>query len=193
MIFVAASNPHLPPETKTLSAANCTSIEEARHSQETQIDPETQALLVQLRTYGSIVVYVLLQLVVSLAFALVEVPFNGLVADKVAPSGRGFASSVIGVMAITGGMLGMVIGLFYRELGVFGSFILVGFIMWLSTMIGCTVSEEKFVPSNEQQATLNLKEAIKSFFKPFRDSDFRWLFITRFLFMMGVATMGRCV
>eukprot|EP00050_Salpingoeca_kvevrii_P019121 m.82663 g.82663 ORF g.82663 m.82663 type:complete len:510 (-) comp8272_c0_seq1:261-1790(-) len=181
--LMGLSNKVLPPEPVRQQDVNCTALPEG-------VEEMTEAP--PFETHGNFLLYIVLNLMVSLGFVLVEVPFNGLVADKVPAHQRGTASSYIGVMAIAGGIAGMVFGLFYRELGVMIAFGSVSVVFLCTVSLGCTVSEDR--PKIDlASAHASGLEMFRSFFKPFHDPDFRWLFFTRFLMMMGVGTIGSFV
>jgi MFS family permease len=78
---------------------------------------------------------------IAIGLLTIEIPFNGLVADVVSPDQRGAVSSFIGIGAIGGAIAGSVIGIFYRELHVMGSFSLVASLLLVAVFIGCGLRE----------------------------------------------------
>lgn len=128
----------------------------------------------------------------AIALVLIEVPFNGLVADLVPESQRGRASGAIGVGSILGSIAGSGIGVFYRELGVLGAFGIAGGFLLVFVLFGCFLEEPprsaKAMATARQ--TVNGRNICYAFVKPFKSGNFCWLFFTRFLMMMGIQTIG---
>lgn len=113
-----------------------------------------------------------------------------MVADLVPESQRGRASGAIGIGSILGSIAGSGIGVFYRELGVLGAFGLAGAVLVISVTFGCCLKETAPAGKVEERRRTSAGKICSSFIKPFKDGNFRWLFFTRFLMMMGIQTIG---
>eukprot|EP00051_Salpingoeca_urceolata_P003606 m.59089 g.59089 ORF g.59089 m.59089 type:complete len:596 (-) comp12939_c0_seq1:239-2026(-) len=207
LMLLALSNTHLPPQFDDVNT-NCSVAQGlpddgsvgAQHtttqSEVLGTEDGEETMPSASRTFplhGSLPVYTILFTVLSLGHVLVEIPFNGMVSDVVPAHQRGAASSIMGVTSILGGIVGMGMGLFYRNVGVAGSFALVALFLIISVALCCSVKENKplaVAAAVKSQGIGGVMGALKSYIKPFSSSDFCWLFFTRFLMMMGAATMG---
>ncbi|XP_028409091.1 uncharacterized protein LOC114531677 [Dendronephthya gigantea] len=144
-------------------------------------------ILSQKDTEGNVVMYVVFYTMVMACYALVSVPYNGLIADLTPPQQRGFSSGVMGAMTLAGNITGAAIGLFFFRLGVVGIYSLVCFIFVICVLITVFCSSE--LPLTEQPEHLGFKGLFLAYWEPLKDADFRWVFMTRFLMQQGVATV----
>eukprot|EP00795_Rhopilema_esculentum_P002204 gene2204-17806_t len=123
---------------------------------------------------GSLCMYSIFYLCVVACYALISVPYNGLIADKTPAAQRGFSSGVIGAMTLLGNVSGATIGVFFTSLGVVWTYAIIAslvFICVLATILSCP-----------ERATHYEKS-------PSIEHDFRWVFITRFLMQQGLSTV----
>lgn len=117
-------------------------------------------------------------------------PYSALIPDVVPKEQRGSASGWYGLMSIFGTLVGAVIPFAFTVNGVTNLtalYVFVGVVLFFS-MLGTVV----FV--HEPKVTkvpppFVLPQFVRNLFSPMRDHDFRWVFFTRFLMVMGTFTV----
>lgn len=174
-------------ETKRcLPYLNLTQLEEEERNNSIEVEFLLN-ILSQKDTEGNLVTYVLFYSIVMACYALVSVPYNGLIADLTPPLQRGLSSGVMGAMTLAGNITGAAIGLFFFRLGVVGIYSLVCCLFVVCVLITVFCSSES--PLLKKPEHLGFKGLFLAYWEPLRDADFRWVFLTRFLMQQGVATV----
>src|SRR5581483_7187527 len=117
-------------------------------------------------------------------------PYNALIPDIVAKEQRGSAAGWYGLMSMLGNAVGAATGIIFTKNGVTdlnAIYISIGVLMMLS-MLGTVffTSEPRNV---EKLPPFRFREFLRGVFDPLRDHDFRWVFWTRFLMVMGFFTV----
>ncbi|XP_048578947.1 uncharacterized protein LOC116613951 isoform X2 [Nematostella vectensis] len=136
---------------------------------------------------GNVGLYIAFYLCVMACYAVMNVPYNGLIADQTPPSQRGFSSGVMGAMTLVGNVTGAGIGLFFPRLGVVGTYGLIAilyFVCVILTVVSCPET-----PGKTTHQPLSVKMIFLAYWEPLKERDFRWVFLTRFLMQQGVATV----
>ncbi len=117
-------------------------------------------------------------------------PYSALIPDIVSPEQRGSASGWYGLMNVAGSFVGGVTGLLFTQNGVTD----IAGIYWFSGvllvvgMLGTVVFVQE--PKIERQPPpFRWGEFTRGLVTPLRDHDFRWVFMTRFLMIMGTFTI----
>jgi len=117
-------------------------------------------------------------------------PYNALIPDIVAKEQRGSAAGWYGLMSMLGNAVGAATGIIFTKNSVTdltAIYIAVGFLM-LFSMLGTVFFTSE--PRNaEKLPPFRLAEFLRSVLDPLRDHDFRWVFWTRFLMVMGFFTV----
>ncbi len=115
-------------------------------------------------------------------------PYSALIPDVVPPEQRGSASGWLGLMQILGSFTGALAGFLLEPVGIAGLYwILAGII--LLGMLG-TVLFTKEPPPPENLPPFHWGKFLRGLYLPLVNSpDFRWVFLTRLLVLMGVFTV----
>ncbi len=115
-------------------------------------------------------------------------PYSALIPDVVAPEQRGSASGWLGLMTLLGMFVGALAGV---ALGVIG----IGALYWILAalillgMLG-TVLFTREPAAAAQIPSFRLGEFLRGLYLPLvKSADFRWVFLTRFLVIMGTYTI----
>ena len=139
---------------------------------------------------SSLPLFVLAFMWVELANNLANAPFNALIPDLVPKAQRGSASGWFGLMNILGSFTGAVTGLVFTRAGVTDIPAIYQFlaVVLVLSMIG-TVLSVKEPQVLHPPAPFRLDDFLRGLVTPFRDHDFRWVFWTRFLWVMGTFTV----
>ena len=117
-------------------------------------------------------------------------PYAALIPDIVPAEQRGSASGWYGMMNVLGSFVGGVAALLFTQNGVtdiVGIYYLLAVVL-LVGMLG-TVIFVKEPPVTKTPPPFTWSEFTRSLLSPFRDHDFRWVFWTRFLMIMGTYTV----
>ncbi len=119
-----------------------------------------------------------------------QAPYMALIPDVVPAAQRGSASGWYGLMTILGSLVGALAPFLFTANGVTditGLYAFIG-VLLLVTMLGTVLSvrEPKEFPTPPK---FELGHFLGSLYSPLKDHDFRWVFITRFLMVMGVYTI----
>jgi Na+/melibiose symporter-like transporter len=117
-------------------------------------------------------------------------PYAALIPDIVPAEQRGSASGWYGLMNMLGSFVGGVAALVFTvngETDITGIYYLLAAVMFLG-MLG-TVVFVKELPVTKTPPPLRWNEFARGLIAPLRDHDFRWVFWTRFLMIMGTYTV----
>jgi MFS family permease len=139
---------------------------------------------------SSLPLYILAFMWVEFWNNVATAPFSALIPDVVPVDQRGSASGWYGLMNMLGNVVGGVVGILFTRNGVLdiaSVYYFIGGIMLLG-MIGTVI----FV--QEPKVTripppFKLGAFLGGILDPFKDHDFRWVFWTRFLMVMGTFTV----
>lgn len=117
-------------------------------------------------------------------------PYSALIPDVVPPDQRGSASGWYGLMNILGTVVGALAPFLFTIGGktdITALYYFVAVVLFLS-MLG-TVVFVKEPPVTRKPPPFVLSEFLRGLISPLRDHDFRWVFLTRFLMVMGTFTV----
>jgi MFS family permease len=117
-------------------------------------------------------------------------PFDALIPDLVPAAQRGSASGWLGLMSMLGNFAGAITGIIFTQNGVTDLTAIYYFIgaVLLLTMLG-TVIAAKEPPITVKPRPFRTGEFLRGLIAPMRNHDFRWVFWTRFLWVMGTFTV----
>jgi MFS family permease len=82
-------------------------------------------------------------MIVSGSYAAVSVAWNGLIADMCPDDLRGFASGMAGLFTLLGYGAGALWNVFYRDIGVWGTYIFVSIIFFLAVLVSVLSAKEE--------------------------------------------------
>ena len=117
-------------------------------------------------------------------------PYSALIPDVVPQDQRGSASGWYGLMNILGTFVGALAPFLFTSGGktdITGLYYFVAVVLFLS-MLG-TVAFVKEPAITKQPPPFVLPEFFRGLISPLKDHDFRWVFLTRFLMVMGTFTV----
>ena len=117
-------------------------------------------------------------------------PYAALIPDLVPAEQRGSASGWYGMMSVLGNFAGGVAGLIFTQNGVtdiVGIYYYIAVILVLGTLGTVIFVKEPSV--TRKPPPFRWGEFWRGLITPLRDHDFRWVFLTRFLMMMGFFTV----
>jgi MFS family permease len=139
---------------------------------------------------GTLPLFILAFMWVEFWNNVANAPFNALIPDLVCQEQRGTASGWMGIMFVLGSFVGAATGLAFTHQGTTD---ITGIYYFLSatlvlTMLGTvlTVREPRVT---RPLPPFRWKEFLAGLVTPLRDHDFRWVFWTRFLWVMGTFTV----
>jgi MFS family permease len=136
---------------------------------------------------GMLPVYALLFCWIQFFNNLATAPYAALIPDVVPRSQRGSASGWMGLMTMLGNAAGIGIGLLLSSLGgISGGYIALSAVM-LFGMAGTVALVREPEPS--PVPPFDLGAFWRGMINPFRVWDFRWVFLTRLLVMLGIFTV----
>jgi MFS family permease len=136
---------------------------------------------------SALVPYVIAFMWLELFNNLATAPYAALIPDLVPREQRGSASGWMGLMTMLGTFLGGITGLVLKHIGgISGAYIGIAVIMSLG-MLGTvlTVSE----PTPPALPPFRWKVFARGLIEPFHSRDFMWVFLTRFLVVLGTFTV----
>lgn len=136
---------------------------------------------------GKLGLYFIFYLCVMATYAMIGVPYNGLIADQTPPSQRGFSSGVMGAMTLCGNIAGAILGFFYTKFGVVPTYGTITILFFVCVMITVIATPEK--RSYPPKTPLDFRTFFSAYWEPLKENDFRWVFITRFLMQQAIATV----
>ena len=142
-------------------------------------------------TPGTLVIYIIIFAWVELFNNLATAPYNALIPDVVPAAQRGSASGWMGLMSMTGTAIGVSFGLVLSHIGgISGAYLLLAGIMLVGMAATALLVRE---PEPGPVPPFNMKEFSRGLLTPFRACDFRWVFLTRLLVMLGIFTVQEFV
>lgn len=139
---------------------------------------------------GTLPLYIVAFIWVEFWNNVANAPFNALIPDLVAKEQRGTASGWFGIMFVLGSFLGAATGILFTTQGVTditGIYYFLSIVLFLS-MLG-TVLSVREPKTTTPPEPFNWRSYVTGLLAPFRDHDFRWVFWTRFLWVMGTFTV----
>jgi len=156
--------------------------------------PATKAMLVPF-----LLTFMVLEIFNNLATA----PYSALIPDLVPAAQRGSASGWMGLMCMLGNFVGGMCGLFMEPLGqvlsagcrmlglppvsgITAVYLLLAMLLLLGLLITIPVINDK---SALPAPPFQLGAFLHGWIEPFASLDFRWVFLTRFLVMLGIFTV----
>jgi Na+/melibiose symporter-like transporter len=117
-------------------------------------------------------------------------PYSALIPDIVPIDQRGSASGWYGLMNMLGSFVGGVAGLIFTQNGVTDVVSIYTFIGAINLIgLAGTIVFVKELPVSIVLPAIKFKPFMRSLIDPLRDHDFRWVFGTRFLMIMGAFTV----
>ncbi|KAJ3081180.1 hypothetical protein HDU99_006376, partial [Rhizoclosmatium hyalinum] len=126
----------------------------------------------------------------TLSAIIASVPFNGLIADVSPPAQKGRISAVMGSLALAGNLAGAISGVFIETLGITGMYGLLIGILGTTCYITVVSCVEESSENLKSLPPINWKQFAKDLVKPLiTHRDFRLVFVSRFLFQLGIATV----
>jgi MFS family permease len=130
----------------------------------------------------------------TIAFLFVELfnnvatgPYSALIPDQVPPDQRGSASGWLGLMTMLGTFAGGAMGFLIEPVGIVGVYAILAGVIALGAIVTVFGVQETNIPRETPPFTL--REFLRGLVTPFKDSDFTWVFLTRFLVTMGIFTV----
>ncbi len=139
---------------------------------------------------SSLPLYVLAFMWVEFWNNVATAPFSALIPDVVPQGQRGSASGWYGLMSMIGNFIGGMTGLIFTRNGetdITAIYFFTAAIMFIGMMGTVLFVHEPPAPKNIPP--FRLKEFLVGLLQPLRDHDFRWVFWTRFLMVMGTFTV----
>ena len=135
----------------------------------------------------SLAVYILVFLVVEAANNLATAPYSAMIPDLVPDDQRGAASGWMGLMTMLGNLVGGLIGLGLGLLGgITGAYAFLIVVMLIGMAVTVLFVQEEPI---EDAPPFRWGHFLRTLFDPLRSHDFRWVFLTRLLVMMGIYTV----
>jgi MFS family permease len=118
-------------------------------------------------------------------------PFSALIPDIVPPDQRGSASGWYGLMSMLGNFVGALSALIFTHNGVTNLTAIYYFVgaALVFGMLGTVLFIKEPVVEQRTLPPFNWGEFFKGIYAPLKDHDFRWVFWTRFLMVMGTFTV----
>ncbi|CAE1278003.1 unnamed protein product [Acanthosepion pharaonis] len=152
-----------------------------------KITTEKHSSLIAFSYEGSLFLYVMFYLLVTCAFVTITVPYNALVVDKSHPTQRGFISGVMATLILFGNVSGAALGTCFELVGVCFLYIMMVAILIICVSITVTSIDECQIV--KEQEPICFKIVITGFYKPLKEHNFRWVFLTRFFMQQGLSTV----
>ena len=138
-------------------------------------------------TPDALVPYMLAFLWVELFNNLAAAPYSALIPDVVPPEQRGSASGWMGLMMVLGSFAGGFIGLVLPWIGgVPGAYVILSAVLLVS-MLGTVLTFRE--PPPPAVPPFRWGAFFGGMVAPFRSRDFTWVFLTRFLVVLGTFTV----
>lgn len=140
---------------------------------------------------GMLLPYILVFCWVQFFNNLATAPYNALIPDVVPPAQRGTASGWMGLMTMLGNAVGVTFGLLYNYIGgTTGAYLILAVIMLLGMAATAILVRE---PAPPPASPFSLRALLRGLVSPFQGPDFRWVFLTRLLVMLGIFTVQEFV
>ena len=128
--------------------------------------------------------------VLELSSNLATAPYSALIPDLVPPAQRGVASGWLGLMTLLGVAIGGTVGLPVARWGAATVYRL--FAALLALMLGITLLTVR-EPAPPPPSPWSWRQLPRALAAPFRAHDYRWVWLTRLLVMLGVYTVEEYV
>jgi len=136
---------------------------------------------------SALVPYILVFIWIELLSNVASAPYSALIPDVVPADQRGSASGWMGLMFMLGNFAGGICGLALGVIGgISGVYYLLAGLMLLG-MLGTVLFVNE--PTPPPVPPFDLRAFGRGLITPFQASDFRWVFLTRFLVMLGIFTV----
>ncbi|XP_065832679.1 uncharacterized protein [Oscarella lobularis] len=134
-------------------------------------------------------IYFISYVIMSGAYAVMSVSWNGLVPDVTPQHLRGFGSGLNGMMTLLGYGLGALWNIFLTDIGIWPTYSVMALIVLTTSLL--TIFGVKEGPSSPRANAIPLtaKYVFISFWRPLKNHNFRWVFLTRFFMQMGLSTI----
>ena len=140
---------------------------------------------------GMLLPYILVFCWVQFFNNLATAPYNALIPDVVPRAQRGTASGWMGLMTMMGNATGVTFGLVLGRIGgMTGAYITLAVIMLLGMAATAILVRE---PEPPPATPFKMQELLRGLITPFQSPDFRWVFLTRLLVMLGIFTVQEFV
>jgi MFS family permease len=138
-------------------------------------------------TPAALVPYVIVFLVIELFNNLATAPYSALIPDVAPPELRGSASGWMGLMMVLGSFVGGMTGLVLPWIGgVTGAYLILSALL-LAGMLGTVLTVRE--PPAPVVPPFRWGGFLRGLIEPFRSRDFTWVFLTRFLIVLGTFTV----
>jgi Na+/melibiose symporter-like transporter len=146
-----------------------------------------------LTSSSSLYTYSLVYLVLTSLSVVASVPFNGLLADVTHPEQKGVVSSIMGFCTLAGNLAGAILGAIMGAEGATG-IVRLYYVMVTAVLITASIT----VFSTKEVSSLTLSSLPPISWRPFlwdlikplvHHRDFRLVFVSRFLYQLGIATV----
>lgn len=135
----------------------------------------------------ALVPYVVVFMWIELFNNLATAPYSALIPDVVPREQRGSASGWMGLMTMLGNFLGGVTGLVLPLVGgVRGAYVALAVIMIIG-MLGTVLTIKE--PEPPAMVPFRWRAFLRGLVEPFHSRDFTWVFLTRFLVVLGTFTV----
>ncbi|KAI9199400.1 major facilitator superfamily domain-containing protein [Polychytrium aggregatum] len=145
--------------------------------------------LLLLSDKSSLTTYIGGYLLVTVGGVLASVPMNGLISDLSAPDQKGSVSAVMGTFNMVGYLAAAVVGIFSDTLGTRGMYIIMSSALMLSAGLTCQLNEPRNNYKAIHRERLVWSTLLADVLSPLQSFNFRMVFISRFFFQLGVATV----
>ncbi|TPX64233.1 hypothetical protein SpCBS45565_g06057 [Spizellomyces sp. 'palustris'] len=136
--------------------------------------------------------YVLAYASLTASTVIASVPFNGLIADVTPPEQKGRVSAIMGGMNLGGYLGGALVGIFAETLGLVPLYMIMTTILGTATFVtvrlGPREPEKHYVP--QEIPPIDWRPFLAELVRPlWSHRDFRLVFMSRFVFQLGIATI----
>jgi MFS family permease len=135
---------------------------------------------------GMLVFYIAVFMWIQLFNNLATAPYSALIPDVVAPEQRGSASGWMGLMAMLGALAGAGTGFVLKWIGTSGAYLAISAVLILG-MLGTVLFVRE--PNSPPMPPFSWGAFLRGLAEPFRSRDFTWVFLTRFLVVLGTFTV----
>lgn len=140
--------------------------------------------------YNSLWSYTIAYLFLNSFAIICSIPFNGFVAD-LTPSGQnGVVSSIMGAANLLGYLFGAILGIGASSMSTYTLYVIMSIVFLSCTYITCTLPERNASSNTSSLEPIQWKRLARDIMAPlFLYPNFRMVFLSRFLFQLGIATI----
>ena len=140
---------------------------------------------------GSLPLFIIAFMWVEFWNNVATAPFSALIPDIVPQEQRGSASGWYGLMSMLGNFIGALSAILFTHNGVTDLTAIYYFVAaaLVFGMLGTVLFIKEPVVEKRDLPPFNWGEFFKGIYTPLKDHDFRWVFWTRFLMVMGTFTV----